>query len=399
MLAFLIAAGQIVLVVGLCFGLICLLISHLRFQSLTRQAHVAVEEGAVEGGDAFQLHIAQHLGTAHRNPAPFTVMLLAPERWHTVAEQYGRDAALEVVGLLEQRARRAVRRGDLVLRFREDVVALLLEASRTAAQAIGERVVKTCTRDACKLGSGLVLRVNAVAGAAAYPEDGDRAGELRAKAESALQHARVEGRSPQWPPDPAAPQLPQRPAHTGVVDEQKPLLDELTGVLQESHLGNALQKYVARYWREDLPVSLLCLDVDYLRRYNDQYGRKTGDQLLRSVADFLQRSTREDDLIARWAGDQFVVALQGTGAHALGVAQRVWAAIRKTSFVGIGPGLRLTVTIGVSNVPDHGSTARHLFEAAQIALRVAKTKGRNQVLVYHHDMRQLQVAQQSIDAF
>jgi diguanylate cyclase (GGDEF)-like protein len=350
-------------------------------------------------GDAFQLHIAQRLGTAHRNPAPFTVMLLAPERWHSLAEQYGRDVALEVVAMIEQRARGAVRRGDLVLRFREDVVAMLLEASRTAAHLIGQRVVQACTRDACKLGSGLVLRAATVAGAAAYPEDGDRAGELRAKAEAALQHARVEGRSPQWPPDTVAPQLPQRPAHTGVVDEQKPLLDELTGVLQDSHLGTALQKYVARYWREDRPVSLLCLDVDYLRRYNDQYGRKTGDQLLRSVADFLQRSTREDDLIARWAGDQFVIAMPCTAAEAVGAGQRLWAAIRKTAFVGIGPGLRLTVTIGVSNVPDHGSNARQLFEAAQIALRVAKSKGRNQVLAYQHDLRQSKAGQQAVEAF
>lgn len=392
------AAGQILLVMAACFALACLVISHLRYQSMTREAQVVVEEGSA-AGDAFLVHVAQRLGTVHRNPSPFTVMLVSPERWHAVAEQYGHDLAVELTGQLEQRLRAGLRRGDLAVRFREDVVALLLEARRAAAGAIGRRILEAGAHDAFKLSSGLILRARAVAGAAAYPEDGDRAGALRAKAESALQHARVVGDSPQWPPDTVAPQLPVRAAHQGVDDDQKPLVDELTGVLQDDRLGTALQKYVARCRNNDVPVSILCLDVDYLRRYNDHYGRKTGDQLLRSVADFLQRQTREDDLIARWAGDQFVMAVPATGQEGLAVAQRLWSAIRRTPFAGVGPGLRLTVTIGVSAFPEHGGQARQLFEAAQLALRVAKSKGRNQCLLYDESMRQMKVAKDTIDAF
>lgn len=392
-------AGQVLLAFGLAFALVCLLISHLRFQALTRRAHEVAAVGNT-AGDAFQVHIAHRLGTVHRDPAPFSVVLVAPERWTLLAEQYGRDAAVELVTLLEKRLRGALRRDDRVVRLREDAVGLLIGASQKAADAIGQRLVAASGRESFRLASGLILRVNAVAGAAAYPEHGDRAGELLAKAETALQHARVAGQSPQWPADTVAPELPAKAAHVGVTDdEQRPLVDELTGVLQEQRMGTALQKYVARCRRDERPVSILCVDVDYLRRYNDQYGRKTGDQLLRNVADFLQRNTREADLIARWEGDQFVIALQASPAEAQAIGQRLWNGVRRTPFAGAGPGLRLTVTIGVSGYPDHGNNARHLFESAQIALRVAKSKGRNQCLLFQENMRQLRVAQQVADAF
>lgn len=393
------AAGETLLVMAGVFAVVCLLVSHLRFQALARRARTVVEKGSPAAGDTLQVHIAQRLGTAHRDPAPFTLMLVTPERWHALPDPYGREAALELVTLLEQRLRKLVRRDDLVLRFREDVVAVLLGARRSAADAIGRRVLGAAARDAYRLASGLILRVQALAGAAAYPEDGDRAGDLRAKAEAALQHAAPSGPCPQWPPDTVAAQPPPKAAHVGVEEDQKPLLDPLTGVLQERRLGTALQKYVARYRRDEKPVAVLCLDIDYLRRYNDQYGQKTGDQLLRSIAEFLQQQTREDDLIARWGGDQFVIALQASQPEAWGVAQRLWSAVRKTPFAGVGPGLRLTVTIGMSSCPEHGANARHLFEAAQVALRVAKTKGRNQCLIFADEMRTMKVAKQPIDAF
>lgn len=396
------AAGQTLLLAGLCFFVLCLFMSHFRFQVLTRTLKTQVDEGPA-GAEAFQVHIAQQLGTAHRNPAPFTVMLVTPERWTQLGEQYGRPVALQLVEQVEQRLRGLLRRTDRVVRFREDVVALLLQAGREAADAIGRRALVDAARESFRIPNGPVLRVTLLAGASAFPEDGDRAGNLRSKAESALQHARVAGISPQWPPDTVAPSLPAKVTHAGTPDEegvdQKTLLDELTGVLQESRLGPALQKYVAQCRRDEKPVSVLCLDIDYLRRYNDQYGRRTGDQLLKHVAEFLKHTTREEDLIARHAGDQFVLAMPTTSAQALAVAQRLWTGLRRTAFEGSGPGLRLTVTVGVAGFPDHGIIGRELFESAQLALRVAKSKGRNQCLLFHESMRKLAAAGEAGDAF
>lgn len=394
------ALGQTVLVAGVVFVVLVLLASHLRYQALTRGTARAPGGGADQREDAFQLRIAHHLGTAHRNPPPFSVMLVSPERWHTLVDQYGAPRLAELLSQMEQRAVGLIRRRDAVMQFRDDAIGLVIRAGRDAANGIGRRVVAAMAKDPYRLESGLLLRVTPVIGAAAYPEDGDRAGALRAKAEAALQHARVEGTSPQWPPDTVAPAPAAAIGHTGVADEeQKPLLDEPTGVLQESRMEMALQKYVAQCRRDDVPVSILCLDVDYLRRYNDQYGRRTGDQLLRQVADFLKASTRESDLIARHSGDQFLLAVACKPAEGIAVAQRLWMGVRRMAFAAGGPGLRLTVTIGVAGFPDHGGVARLLYERAQLALRVAKSKGRNQCLVYSQDLEDSQGGRGGHDAF
>ena len=398
----LIAAGQTLILVGLCFVVVCLFISHFRFQLLTRSVKAGAEEGAGRG-DAFQILIARQLGTAHRNPAPFTVMMVSPEGWPSLVEQYGPVVARALVDQCEQRLGNALRRTDLVMRLRENVVALLLLAGRTAADVIGRRALAEATRESFRITNGPVLRVNLLAGAAAYPEDGDRAGGLNAKAEAALQQASGADGGPAWPSDTVAPSLPVKVTHSGAPDEdgadQKALLDELTGVLQEARMNQALHKYVAQCRRDDRLVSVFCLDVDYLRRYNDQYGRRTGDQLLRHVADYLKHNTREEDLIARHAGDQFTVALAASPEQALGVAQRVWSGLRRTAFEGSGPGLRLTVTIGVAGFPDHGLSGKELFQSAQLALRVAKSKGRNQCLLYQEAMQKLAGAGAAGDAF
>ncbi len=396
----LVALGQTLLLAGLCFGVICLCISHLRFQQMTRGAAAGRAPGAA---DALQVRITRQLGTAHRNPRPFTVMLVAPERWSELVDEHGAGVADEVLASCEQRLRGLLRKTDVVVRSGEAAVGLLLQADRSTAEGVARRVLAEAVRESFRIPHGPALRLQLRAGAAAYPEHGDRAAVLRAQVESALQAARESGATPHWPADAVAPGQPADRAHAGLTEESGPvpsgLLDALTGVLAENQMGPALQKYVAQYRREERPASVLCLDVDFLRRYNDQYGMRTGDQVLKHVAEYLKRHTREEDLIARYGGDQFILALAIKPEQALTVAQRLWAGLRRTPVEGAGPGLRMTVTIGVAGSPGHGLIGRELFEAAQLALRVAKGKGRNQCLLFQASMRTAQAAAEAGDAF
>ena len=347
--------------------------------------------------------MTQRLGTAHRNPTPFAVVLVSPGRWTELVDQHGAEAAGELLQQADKRLRSMVRRTDLVVRYSENTLGLLLLAGRTAVASIVRRVLEEVVRESFRIPNGPALRLEMLAGAAAYPEDGDRAALLRTKAEAALQQARSTGSSPQWPPDPVAASTPAPLAHSGSSEGTAPdprtLLDPLTGVLAENQLGPALQKYVAQCRRDERPVSVICLDVDFLRRYNDQYGRRTGDQLLKHVADYLKQHTREQDLIARHSGDQFVLAMPANPTHALAVGQRLWSGLRRTAFEGSGPGLRMTVTLGVASFPDHGLIGRELYESAQLALRVAKSKGRNQCLMFQEAMRKMAAAEHAGDAF
>ena len=96
------------------------------------------------------------------------------------------------------------------------------------------------------------------------------------------------------------------------------LLDALTGVLRSDRLMPAMSKYIAGLRRDGEPVSLISFDVDQLRNYNEHYGQETGDDILRTIGAVLQRNVREDDLIGRAGGQEFVLLLPCGVEHAFG---------------------------------------------------------------------------------
>ncbi len=388
--------GQSLLVAVASFAVIVALASHLRYQMLARRSQEVKTHGPA-AKSAFELRISQWLGTAHRDPTPFTVLRITPSGWPTLRDVHGEEAMNEMMDRLRERLEKSLRATDVAMRLQEDELGALVRAGRKACAALLPRVLHNLSDTPVPLANGLAVRVDALAGIATYPEDGDRAPELYQKAEQALERARTEGSGWRGPDTAAAPEPAAAAAHTGGDVDTGSLLDPLTGVLAPNRMGAALQKFVAVRRRDDLPVSILVLDVDLLRRYNKQYGHLMGDQLLRELAEFLQRNTREADLIARWHEDQFVVALDCPPAAAFVVAQRLWTGLRRVSFGGTG--LRISATIGVAGWPDHSGTARGLFEEAQLALRVGKSKGRNQCVLFDAGMRRLNIAAAPVEIF
>lgn len=389
----LIVPGQTLLVGVLAFVVLAALTSHLRFQRMTRSAREVKSPGP-NARSAFELRIAQQLGTAHRNPEPFVVARIMPAAPAQLREMHGAEALVELVGRMEERLRKSLRAGDIVLRLNEDEVGMLIRTRRDTGEKTVHRILRTVTSTPIRLASGLSIRVDALAGMASHPEDGERAPDLHEKAGDALDLARADGRGARWLEGSAASTTQETQSEEA---DGASVLDELTGVLKKERVGTALQKFVAARRKDDLSVSVLVLDIDSLRRYNKQYGQEMGNALLRGFAQFLQNNTRENDLIARWNEDQFLVALHCAPAEALSVAQRLSADARKTSF-GRG-GLRLTVTAGVSGWPGHSGNARGLFEEAQLALRVGKSKGRNQCILFEDEMRKLNVAAVPAESF
>ena len=179
------------------------------------------------------------------------------------------------------------------------------------------------------------------------------------------------------PPDP-----PSSPA-----EAPRGLLDELTGVLRENRLMSALQRDLSRHRKETRPLSLLLVDVDHLGRYNEHYGRETGDALLKGVADGMQHHVREADLIGRMEGDSFLLIMDCTPAHAQPVAQRLINKLRKTPFTVPGGSLRVNVSVGVAGYPDHAIHPRDLMKAARYALRAAKSRDGSRYMLFEPAMQ------------
>jgi diguanylate cyclase (GGDEF)-like protein len=345
---FLAGAGQFLLVVGVSFAVICLMTSYLRFQLMAQGA----ESGEAKPSSAVAL-IAGRIALRRAEGKSLNLLLLS-----SGAES---GASAKTAQWMEKETRGLARQADQVFLCAPELVGLLLDAPPARLPAIAQRIAGRL--DA--LSPGAAVRT----GFAAFPEDAAAAQELIDRARAGLQAGR-----------PAEAPVSQNPAahhDGGAATNQAGHLDALTGVLKSEHVVATFQRFVALCRRDNLPACLLFADVDYLKRYNEQYGRDTGDAIIRTTSAFLQRHTREEDLIGRIGVDEFAIAMSASASGALGAARRLVAQAKKPDALAIGSGLRFTISIGVSSCPEHGTSIRELLEAAESAMTAVKRRGRN----------------------
>lgn len=162
------------------------------------------------------------------------------------------------------------------------------------------------------------------------------------------------------------------------------VVDALTGIANRRRFDEVLSQEWRRGIREAKPLSLLLLDVDFFKRYNDHYGHVRGDSCLKQIAEAaLDVVSRPADLIARFGGEEFAIVLPNTPrAGACEVAEQVRAMVEHRALAHIGnPYGVVTVSIGCATmVPQRGMNSLRLIEIADQALYNAKHKGRNCVV-------------------
>lgn len=161
--------------------------------------------------------------------------------------------------------------------------------------------------------------------------------------------------------------------------------DGLTGIANRRSFDDRLQLEWLRSQRENQPLSLMLMDVDFFKRYNDNYGHQQGDECLRQVATTMATSIfRPADMAARYGGEEFVIIMPNThGTGALAVAERVCERIRALAIPHAHSDVaeHVTASIGVATViPQADHPATRLVSAADVALYSAKNSGRNRVV-------------------
>ena len=170
------------------------------------------------------------------------------------------------------------------------------------------------------------------------------------------------------------------------------ITDGLTGLYNHKHFMRLLEREWERARRSKNNFCVIMIDVDYFKAFNDKWGHQMGDQALKSLARTISSQTRSYDIVARYGGEEFGLILPETDLNTCyTVAQRIRKGVEKKTLLikSQDAKVRLTISVGVTiYLPeeDDPRTAEQVLQDADVALYLAKNKGRNRVEMYRRDM-------------
>jgi diguanylate cyclase (GGDEF)-like protein len=176
--------------------------------------------------------------------------------------------------------------------------------------------------------------------------------------------------------------------------------DELTGLCNFRLFKEHLDREIQQGDRYHSPLSLVMVDVDNFKTYNDHNGHEAGNATLATIAQLLSSTLRKVDVAARYGGEEFALILPSTGKDdARKVAERARTLIESHafSFQQYQPGGNLTVSIGIAAFPGDAQDSAELVRCADRALYAAKSRGKNQVLLHGDDRRSYRRIEAALD--
>lgn len=167
------------------------------------------------------------------------------------------------------------------------------------------------------------------------------------------------------------------------------ITDGLTGLNNHRYFHERLSQEFGKAKRAGRPLSVLLVDVDYFKKYNDANGHLAGDEALKRIATLIRENIRIGDVAARYGGEEFAIILSEVDKEtAKLVAERLRKAVETEVFAGEEslPQKKLTVSVGVSTFPEDASTKDELIKKADDALYLAKLRGRNCIVCAGEDL-------------
>jgi len=164
--------------------------------------------------------------------------------------------------------------------------------------------------------------------------------------------------------------------------EEQARLDSMTGVYNHGYFLKKLAEQAAESYAAQTSISLIMMDIDFFKQYNDTYGHLVGDRILKTLCTAIKHHIKQSDAVGRWGGEEFVISLPGaTGQQAMHVAERIgetMAALRvedrEQRTIPVP-----TVSQGIAIYPMEADEIYHLIDLADRRLYIAKERGRNQI--------------------
>ena len=173
--------------------------------------------------------------------------------------------------------------------------------------------------------------------------------------------------------------------------------DSLTGVSNRRSLIASLSETLAFARRHGMPFWVVFIDLDHFKQINDRFGHRGGDRLLETITARLRQLLRQDDIIGRYGGDEFILLLRGGPEARLTTAilQRIMQVVCEPVDFD-GHKLEVTCSLGVTAYPEDGDSEELLIERADAAMYIAKSSGRNLYQLYNGDIQQQHIEQAQI---
>lgn len=159
--------------------------------------------------------------------------------------------------------------------------------------------------------------------------------------------------------------------------------DTLTGLYNRRYLDNYFKIELARFRNKLVPISIIMIDIDHFKRFNDQYGHKTGDQVLHELALILKRNVRGSDFACRYGGEEFILILPNSDLDStLKRAEKIRQEVKHISVLENDISITgISVSMGISVFPEHGDNQVKVIESADEALYRAKAGGRDRICI------------------
>ncbi len=172
------------------------------------------------------------------------------------------------------------------------------------------------------------------------------------------------------------------------ITREQSLRDGLTGLYNRRFLEGYLDKQASLAQRKGFTMGFIMLDIDHFKKINDTYGHKAGDLILQQIAKVIERSVRSSDVVIRYGGEEFLILLPDvTPGSSTQVAEKIRKNVESQQFtIEGGKRVKVTVSLGVAELPTHTDLPWQAIKFADVALYHAKRGGRNRVVIFSTDM-------------
>ncbi len=165
--------------------------------------------------------------------------------------------------------------------------------------------------------------------------------------------------------------------------EEQAVRDPLTNAYNRRYLSEFLDREVARAERENTPVTVVVMDMDNFKQFNDSYGHKCGDVILQAITKFLNEHSRRGDVVCRYGGEEFVILMPNVSLEIGFERAEMWRQDFSETVIDYEDmKLSATFSAGVATFPQHGATGDAILQAADKALYRSKEAGKNRVTMF-----------------